>query len=1258
MAKQQGGGLNFKTKVDISESKARLLELKKLIKDVGGISMAGGASAKAFDTKPLTEYQKEILKIKQDTLELAKQKSAAAAADRSASLATQEALKNERLLVIERNRQLAEAKLAQFEKNVALKEQIALEKQLAAEQAKVRKKPGEIVSVTGAGSQFNNSTVRSESVINGERVARAQLNTELAKQAILNNELALTGTVVNRTAVESVASTQKVVLSKKELAKLLAEEKYIQAQATKELKNNIREQINAKGSLEQRRAALIRLQTAFDRLSATERATPAGQRLDGIVGRLNDQVLTLERNTGRAGRNVGNYLSKAWSGLKLIANILPGVGLAGVLGFALEPILNYVKELDVFKKKTIETVKATAAASSEYGKALKDVGSLGTSISEFKSGIISRQELLNRYNETIGQTAGKLNSVVEVEKFYKDKSADFIQATFLRAQAQAALQLSAEKASEAIERSLSPSVGDIFLGTIKNIGSAFINGAASVNFLTKATDTAYKNQQDGVSKLNKQSKERLTLFDELQKKADKFAKDSGINFTKEDKTAQAQINAQQNLQKRVDAMLNEAKRKQFTREEEEVQAVKDKYAAIIKEVERFNANPKNQAKVGRVGDLKSEMNGQVSAIGYRFETDRLKEQLNIQKSLYEEYEEYKIKFGRSAADERYSNEINTFVNYLEVLKSKEDELTFKGEGDLSGPEKERLKDLRDRIRVETELEKKNRDDLYADAYRAARTHSQELQSIDADYQRKKVALGSGATEEQLSNLEREKDDRIRSANEANAFAKSGYAELMMQYDELTRGEIKRRLEAQKEYYRAQYKAGLLTAEQLAESIDQLNGDIDSLGSNSSFNNIAEKVKRYREQINTLGKDSAGAKEAQEEMYAAIAEGAADASSVISSLAASFQELGIGGEGLQDTLKNITGVVDGIGSIAEGLASGNPVDVVTGSIKLLTSAINLFNTKDKKLEKQIKGYQLQLDSLGKSYKQLERDVNNAVGNDIYTDQTAQIENLKKQQQELIKMRNAENDKKKTDAGKVKEFQDQIDSIPGQIDDINKAISQNLIQGTFRDLSNSLSDALSEAFKTGEDGIASMDDAFNGFIANAIKNSLKLSILEPVVKKFTDELTQYARDNNNSVVGFDFDKWREQLKDAGELFNAGLKGSEDFFKEIAEEPVVDPKKGISGNIVGEALTEGTANRVIGLNQGIYDLTKQNGMTMSDIYKMSVNNFQVATQIAANTLRTADNTTGIGEKLDKIVTNTTPKPTTSDPLGQALRDAGIPS
>lgn len=730
----------------------------------------------------------------------------------------------------------------------------------------------------------------------------------------------------------------------------------------------------------------------------------------------------------------------------------------------------------------------------------------------------------------------------------------------------------------------------------------------------------------------------------------------GKSGEKAQRAAESAASRAFSLQKKIDAINAEYSNKQLLREDAEIEAVRFKFQEITKEVERFNKNPRNTTKVDGSG-LTKNMRDAIDDIMYKASNDRLKDQLGKQAKLYEDFEAYRLQFGTDAAKKRYGMELKSQEDFLAELEKRQGQLLSTDPTKMNENQKAELEIVKAQIDQVVEYRKQVQDRSFAEAYQAAKTHAQTLGEIDADYNRKRAALGANATQDQLGNLSRERDARIRSANEANAFAKSGYADLMMQYDELTRGEIRRRLEAMKESYRQQFRDGKINAEQLSGFINQINGDISRIDGNNSFKKITAAIKQYRDQVKLLGADSAGAKEAQEAMFQTISDGAADISSVIGELASSFQELGIGGEELQNTMKQVGGVVDGLGGIAKGLATGNPVDIVTGSIKLLTSAIDLFNFKDKKLAKQIKGYQAQLDSLGKAYKQLERDVQNAVGESIYSDQAAQIENLQRQQQELIKMRNAENDKKKTDANKVKEFQDQIDAIPGQIDDINKAISQNLIQGTFRDLSNSLADAFAEAFKSGEDGIAKMDEVFNQFIGNAIKNSLKLKILDPVVKKFTDELTDFAKTNNNSIVGFDFDKWKEQLKQAGELFNAGLKGSEEFFKDINTPTAPDKKTGISGTIVGEALKEDTANRMLGIDQGIYDLTKQNGLTMGQMLQIGQQKLAVLQRIELNTKRGADNTDGHTDILNKIAENTAkPSPSSSDPLGQSLRDAGL--
>ena len=92
--------LKYKAKLDIEDVKKAKAELLKMFKDIGIKSSDG------FSGKPLTEYQAGLLKIKQDTLDFAKAKAEQARADKSASLATQEALKQERLLIQQRNVEL------------------------------------------------------------------------------------------------------------------------------------------------------------------------------------------------------------------------------------------------------------------------------------------------------------------------------------------------------------------------------------------------------------------------------------------------------------------------------------------------------------------------------------------------------------------------------------------------------------------------------------------------------------------------------------------------------------------------------------------------------------------------------------------------------------------------------------------------------------------------------------------------------------------------------------------------------------------------------------------------------------------------------------------------------------------------------------------------------------------------------------------------------------------------------------------------
>jgi TP901 family phage tail tape measure protein len=733
------------------------------------------------------------------------------------------------------------------------------------------------------------------------------------------------------------------------------------------------------------------------------------------------------------------------------------------------------------------------------------------------------------------------------------------------------------------------------------------------------------------------------------------------------------LTAQRKLQSDIDALTKKGTDKQLSSDQQEIESVKKKYKDMTDAATTYNAN---QAKIdaqliakgAKARGLRVNTSGlmeaqktEIAAVVDKNESEKLKVTLDDLKKQYSDYEQYKSRVGYEEADKRYAKLLESGESYIKALEIRQDALDDIGKnkgGDEIDPttnplqkkllEEERIKAIKEREKLEQ--------DFYDYAYQAAMTYSQAIAGIDRDYYAKKKALGENATTEQIANLDREREERARSANEANAVAKSGYATLMMDFDAMTRGAVLKRLNEIKAGYAEEYRAGKLTAEQLARLTAEVNNQITSLNGNNVFNKITESIKRYKEALATLPKDSIGVENAQREMYGAIGEGAEAAAMGLSGIKDIFADLGIGGEKTQVVLGQVAGVLEGIGGIAQGLKNGDPVAVVAGSIKFLSSAIDIFNGKDRKLNRKIEAYKVQLASLGKAYQQLERDVNNSVGESYYSDSAKQIENLKAQQAELIKMRDAERSKKKSDKDKVAEYQAQIDEIPGKIADINKAISETLIQTNFKDLSNNLADAFADAFAAGEDAAGRFDDVFDKVIVNAVKNSLKLKILDPIVKKFTDDLTAYAQGNDNSVIGFDFETYRAKLKAAGQLVTNGLKEIEDYFPDLEKEATDNTKTGISGAIVGEALKEDTANRAMGLWQGTYDQTKKVVLGIGEMHRAIIDQVAHQKQTAANTKRGADNTDGLGDKLDAIIANTDPDSSGGTSLSQALRNSGI--
>jgi chromosome segregation ATPase len=268
------------------------------------------------------------------------------------------------------------------------------------------------------------------------------------------------------------------------------------------------------------------------------------------------------------------------------------------------------------------------------------------------------------------------------------------------------------------------------------------------------------------------------------------------------------------------------------------------------------------------------------------------------------------------------------------------------------------------------------------------------------------------------------------------------------------------------------------------------------------------------------------------------------------------------------LGDIGGMLEGAGQFAAGYASMNPVQMVSGAVGFLSSAFDLFNTRDRKAEKSIKKHQKAVTKLGYAYNALEHAVDSALGETVYQNQNAMIQNLRAQQNEIQGMINDEISKKKTDWGRVDELREQYAEAGRQIEDLMKEITESITQTSATELADELANALVEAFEGGENAAKAFGEVANDVIKNAVVNALKLQFLEQPLQKAIKQLQKdmgFDEEGNGSFNGLtetEQARFKQAIQAAGANFAAAMDMYKDLFEQLDED---DPST-LSGAIKG--------------------------------------------------------------------------------------------
>lgn len=489
-------------------------------------------------------------------------------------------------------------------------------------------------------------------------------------------------------------------------------------------------------------------------------------------------------------------------------------------------------------------------------------------------------------------------------------------------------------------------------------------------------------------------------------------------------------------------------------------------------------------------------------------------------------------------------------------------------------------------------------------------YEQKKERIAEQYaERRRIAELNG-NKDLLEKLAKAEQDEL-SKLQSDLIKNSGdWQNLFGNLDELTTKTIKR-LIAKIEGMKATIGVDL-NPQDLKALTEQLNKARSEVEKRNPFTALGAAWKRLKEAIkNGKGLGSDEAKKATKDVATAVSGSIDLINGTFNAVTNGLQKMGVSmDEETQAILGDIGGIMDGASQVAQGIATGNPLSVIQGSIGLLSSAFDLFNSRDRKAEKQIKKHLKAIKQLENAYKQLEWQIGKALGGEVYKNQQAAIRNMKEQQEHLKASWKAEISKKHTDWGRVDDFKEQYAELGRQIEDLIDEISNDLLQTNAKDFANELGDALVEAFGKSEDAAKAMETTVNSVLKNLVLNQLKKNFLENQLQGALDKLEKDMGYWNGDDFVFDgltqaeIDRFKSAVGAASSNFNQALKQYEEIFKDMGLD---DTDESLTGAVKG--ISEESANILAGQMNAI----RINQLDTNEVLRQSL---QALNTIAINT------------------------------------------
>lgn len=415
-----------------------------------------------------------------------------------------------------------------------------------------------------------------------------------------------------------------------------------------------------------------------------------------------------------------------------------------------------------------------------------------------------------------------------------------------------------------------------------------------------------------------------------------------------------------------------------------------------------------------------------------------------------------------------------------------------------------------------------------------------------------------------------------------------------------------------------WKSLNLDPSEFAALRDRIEKITDEIGNKNPFKGLSEAIKKFKSgdgDFKDIAKNAGASLDQVGSMFDSVTDG--------------LTKMGMAGdEESQKMLKGIGEMVSGAATLAKGIATGNPADIIAGGVQLLTSAIEVFDKKSREANRTIQKNTELVQNLQTAYDKLEKAISKTYSTKAASMLEDEQRNLEQQRRLIQDNIRAEQSKKNPDKKAINEWKSLLGDIDSRIAENKDRIVESLTGTDVMSAIDEFAQAYADAWASGENAAKKSADVVKGILKNALINYMK-GQLQPEVEAVMNKIAESMKDGR-------IDSAEQNAIDA----LVAILDNKAAQYEQALEPYQDKEKKTSG-VTGELhaqMTEGTGSQLVGL----WNMTAMDTRAIKDHLKnnpipdVSKELFSIQNELSAiktNTKDTANNTNGIKDKFDEM-------------------------